>query len=308
MKRMGLFTLLAAMLLAGGGCTREPGSTSLTRGTLVIECDEAVFPVINVLAEDFRHQYPDAQVVVRSVEAREATANFVNDSVRVIVVARALNSEERDMLTATKTWFEEYHIAQAAVALIAHRENPVTTLRVGQADSVFSGQVTSWPGWRAGGTVDLVVGGINSSTNEVFRRTILSGKAFALSATPMSASSDVVEYVRKTRRALGLVNVGWLKGVEEEVSILGLSRPGVAADSTQPAGRAYTPAQAYVFKGYYPVSSPVYIYTREIERDVSLGFIAFATSALGQQVFVNNGLVPVTMPVRLIQLTSEQVK
>ena len=298
--------LLSALLLAGG-CSREPGSTTLTKGTLIVDCDEALFPVINALAAEFKIQYPEAQVSVRSVEAREATANFVNDSVRVIVCARPLNTEERNALTAAKTWFEEYHVAQSAVAVIAHKENPVKELRVGQAESLFTAQATSWPGWRAGGTVDLVVGGINSSTNEVFKRMILKGESFAMSATPTPSSSDLIEHVRTTRNALGIVGIGWLKGIGQDVSVLGLSRPGVAADSTQSVGRAYTPAQGYVYKGYYPVSSPVYIYTREIDRNISLGFISFATSVEGQKVFLDNGLVPVTMPVRLIQLTSEQV-
>ncbi len=305
--RLRSAVLLCAALMIWG-CSREPGSTSLTRGTLAVECDEALFPVILNLAAEFRQQYPDAKISVRSVEAREATANFVNDSVRVIVCSRPLNEEERNVLTRTNTWFEEYHVAQSAVAVIAHKANPVTTLRVGQADSLFGGLTTSWPGWRAGRTVDLVVGGVNSSTNEVFKRIVLRGGPFALSATPMASSGKLVEYVRTTRNAVGIVGVGWLKGSEADVSVLGLSRPGVMPDSTQPVGRAYTPAQAYVYKGYYPLSTPVYIYTRDTDRSISLGFISFAASVQGQKIFLDNGLVPVTMPVRLIQLTSEQVK
>lgn len=301
-----MVVLCAAALVAG--CSREPGTTTLTRGTLTVDCDEAVFPAVHVLAEEFKQQYPDAQITVRSVEAREATTNFVNDSVRVIVCARPLNEEERNVLTKSKIWFEEYHVAQSAVAVIAHRDNPVKELRVGQADSLFGGVITSWPGWRAGGVVDLVVGGVNSSTNEVFKRMILKGRSYALSATPMESSSDLIEHVRTTRGAMGIVGVGWLKGVEQDVSVLALSRPGVAPDSTQPVGKAYTPAQAYVHQGYYPVSTPVYMYTRDLDRNVSLGFISFASSSQGQKIFLDNGMVPVTMPVRLVQLTSEQVK
>jgi phosphate transport system substrate-binding protein len=295
--------VVAFSLLAG--CNREPGSTRLTAGNLVVECDEAVFPVINALAAEFRQQYPDARIEVRSADAREATANFVNDSVKVIVCSRQLNDEERNVLTAGKTWFEEYHVAQSAVAVIVNPANPVRFLRVGQADSIFSGLLTSWPGWRAGGVIDLVTGGVDASTNEVFRRIVLHGGAFALSATPMKSSSDIVEHVRATKNAVGIVGVGWLKGVESDVTALGLARPGVAADSTEPVGKAYSPHQAYVYKGYYPVSTPVYMYTRDLDRSVSLGFISFAAGPFGQKVFLNNGLVPVTMPVRLIQLTSE---
>ncbi|MFZ1851953.1 MAG: substrate-binding domain-containing protein [Nitrosomonas sp.] len=291
------------LLLAG--CNREPGSTKLTSGTLTVECDEAVFPAMNALAAEFRQQYPDARIEIRCVEARAATADFVNDSVKVIVCARPLNDEERNVLTTTKTWFEEYHVAQSAIAVIVNPANPVKELRMGQVDSICTGQMTSWPGWRAGGVIDLVTGSVDASTNEVFRRLVLHGKAFAQSATPMKDSPDIVEYVGKTRNAVGIVGVGWLKGVESEVKAIGLSRPGVAADSTQPVGKAYSPHQAYVYQGYYPASTPVTMYTRDLDRTVSLGFISFATGPFGQKVFLNNGLVPVTMPVRLIQLTSE---
>lgn len=294
-----------AVVLLLAGCNREPGSTKLTAGTLTVECDEAVFPVVNALAAEFRQQYPDARIDVRCVEARAATADFVNDSVKVIVCARPLNDEERNALTATKAWFEEYHVAQSAVAVIVNPANPVKELRLGQADSMFSGQLTAWPNWRGGGVVDLVTGSVDASANEVFRRLIMRGRPFAQSATPMTSSSDIVEYVAKTRGAVGIVGVGWLKGVESDVKVVALSRPGVAADSTQPAGKAYTPHQAYVYKGYYPAATPVTMYTRDLDRTVSLGFISFATGPFGQKVFLNNGLVPVTMPVRLIQLTSE---
>ena len=298
--------LWCGVLMAG--CTREPGSTQLTKGALRVDCDEAIAPVVRLLVEEFQRQYPDAKVTVNPVEAREATANFVNDSVRVIVVARPLNAEERSVLTTTKVWFEEYHVAQGAVAVIANPANPVKALRLGQADSIFAGLLTVWPGWRAGGTIDVVVGGINSSTNEVFREAILGSRKYALSATPFASSSELLDHVRQTRNAIGLLSVSWLKGVEHDVSVLGLSRPGVSPDSTQSPGKPYTPIQGYVYKGYYPVSTPVYIYTRSVDRDVALGFISFTSSGQGQKVFLNNGLVPVKSPVRLIQLTSEQVK
>lgn len=305
MTRHTLLGCLVVVIALLAGCNREPGSQKLTAGTLVVECDESVFPAVNMLAAEFRSQYPDARIDVRCTDAREATANFVNDSVKVIVCARTLNDEERNVLTATKTWFEEYHVAQSAVAVIVNPANPLKDLRIGQLDSMFAGEVTRWPGWPAGGVIDLVTGSVDASGNEVFRRLVMRGKPFAQSATPMASSSDIVDYVHKTRNAVGLIGVGWLKGVETDVRTIAIARPGVAADSTQPPGKPYTPHQGYVYKGYYPVATPVYMYTRDLDRTVSLGFISFATGPIGQKVFLNSGLVPVTMPVRLIQLTSE---
>jgi phosphate transport system substrate-binding protein len=309
MKHMFWTALLICSAMVLGGCKgREPGSGTLTRGVLHVECDESIYPVVASLASEFKRDYPDSRISVRPVQARAAISDFGVDSVRVIIIARELNKEESDALTNAKVWFEKYHVAQSAVAVIAHPQNPVKDVRVGQLDSIFSGWTTMWPGWKRRTPIDLAVGDINSSTNEVFRSTVMQNRGFGISAAPLDSSGRLVEYVGRTKNALGLVGINWLKGRSDLVSVLSVSRPGIQADSSEPVGAAYSPAQAYVFKGYYPISTPVYIYTREVERDLSLGFISYTASAQGQKVFLMNGLVPVTMPVRLVQLTSEQGK
>jgi len=224
------------------------------------------------------------------------------------VLARALNKEERAALEAGKVAYEEYHVAQTAVAVIAHPENPLQRMRTGQLDSIFSGIVTSWPGRTRRGPIDLVACGINSSSNEVFRTRMLEGRSIAMSASPMASSPEVFDYVRRSPAALGILDVSWLRGVASEVTVVSLGTPGMAPDSTQRPGAFYSPAQAYIYKQYYPITSPVYIYTRELTRDVSLGFISFVAGAEGQKVILNSGIVPVTMPVRLIHLTAEEVQ
>ncbi|MGB2958503.1 MAG: substrate-binding domain-containing protein [Bacteroidota bacterium] len=306
-------TGLAVWIVAGGvllltGCTREPGSTVLTKGVLTIECDEAVAPIMRLEVEEFQRQYTESEITLRVVEAREAIANFAADSVRVIVTARALNAEEKSALEAGNVMYEEYHVAQSAVAAIAHRDNPMRKVRMGQLDSIFSGVTNYWPDRRRETVIDLAVGDVNSSTNEVFRGTVMDGKRFARSATPITSSSEIFEYVYERPDAIGIIGLAWLKGVAEGVTVMAVGRPGVSPDSTQPPGLFYSPAAAYVFKGYYAISTPVYMYTREVSRDLGLGFIAFVMGSEGQKVINRNGLVPVTMPVRLIQLSSEQVE
>jgi phosphate transport system substrate-binding protein len=301
---------LAALLLAlmVAGCTREPGSTTLTKGELVIACDESLVPMMRIAVAEFLDQYKDAKITLRPLEAREAIADFVSDSVRMIVCARALNNEERDAIAASRIPLQEYHVAQSAVAVIANTANPLSELRLGQVDSMFRGELTRWPGKGKGSPIDVVIGDVNSSTNEVFRNAVLGGRKFALSATPMRFSEDLVEYVAKTPNAVGIVGLSWLKNLENRLNVISLGSPSWRPDSTRTAGQYYSPAQAYVFQGYYPVNTPVYIYRREVSRDLGLGFISYLTSAAGQKGVVKAGLVPVTMPVRLVQLTSDQVK
>jgi ABC-type phosphate transport system substrate-binding protein len=291
--------LIGAALLAG--CAREPGSRVFTKGNLSIQVDEAIVPVVTLVVDDFQRQYPEAKIGIHVVQGREAVANFANDSIRIIIAGREFNKEEKDALASAKIEYQEYRVALSAVAVIANKGNRDSTLRVGEVDSMFAGIVTRWHGKRV---IDLAIGNVNSSANEVFRSLVLKGAPFALSATPFTSSSDLIDYVRKTPGRLGIVNLAWLKGVADELSIIALGTPGVSPDSTEPPGKYYSPAQAYVYQNYYPVTAPIFIYSRDYVSDLATGFIAYVTSPPGQRMFLNGGVVPQTQPVRLVQLTS----
>jgi len=301
----GLLHLAVLCMLVGiTGCPQQP-TVSTTKGTVVVECDESVYPVMLLEAEDFHRSYGEATVNLRSVEAREAIADFANDSVRVIVSARPFNKEEQDFLRAAKVEFQEYKVALDAIAVIVHRENEQTQFRISELDSIFRGDLSFWP--RKKRVIEVVLCDINSSTNEVFRDRIMGGKPYSPAATKMSSSREVVQYVRETRAAIGIVGLSWLQGVEGEVTVCKVGDPNSRPDSTQVMGQYYSPIQANVHRRYYPITRLVSLYTREVSRNVGLGFIAYVGDGKGQQIFLNNGLVPVTMPVRLVETTSKQV-
>lgn len=304
MKALGAVLLVLTLWT---GCTKEPGSTKITEGRLVVECDEAVFPAFEKVVAEFREQYKDAQLTLRSVEAREAIADFFNDSVRVIISARPFNEEERGMLTQARIEVQESPVAMSAIALISHRDTPLDRIRMTEADSIFGGERVRWSLRGNNAPVELVVGDVNSSTNEVFRTKLMGGRKFTLSAEPVTSSSAIVEHVAKTRNTLGIVGVAWLKGYDDRVKILEIGGPEYRADTTRAQGQYYTPAQAYVFQGYYPLSTPVTIYSRAYARDLGLGFISFVAGAAGQKIITREGLVPMTMPVRIVQLTSDRI-
>lgn len=298
---------MIGMTVALVSCQQQRNTGSTTRGSVKVECDEALWPVMQIEADDFQRTYTDAHITMRSVEAREAIANFFNDSVRVIVTDRMLNKGERDAIAAAKVEFQEFRIALDGIAVITHKDNPVKDLRMGQLDSIFSGRMTKWPVTRK--SIDVAIGNVNSSTNEVFGTLVLKGEKFTPEATAFSSSERLVEFVRNSENAIGIVGLSWVRGLDKELTVIGLGDPSSRPDSTEPLGKFYRPFQAYVYKGYYPLVRAAYMYTRELTNlTVGYGFIAHVTSAPGQQIFLNNGLVPTTMPVRIVNLTSQQVK
>jgi ABC-type phosphate transport system substrate-binding protein len=359
---------------------------------VTIECDESLLPVIRYQAEDFHNTYPEATVTVRPAEAREAVVNFVNDSVRVVVLGRQFNKEELEFLRAAQIEYEGYKVALDAVIAIVNLQRQDTTLRITELDSIYGSTRTRWGG-KSAPVIDAYIGDINSSTDEVFRSAFLGGKPLGATVIRLKSSEEIIEKVKKNPNAIGLIGLSWLGGHDQEVRVCrlggGAYRPVMQAkamiegtkqkqqrivvteppatmsipafiamvrelvekkelpnvttvrnetegtrtrivldiaaqadadeelkallqhtqtvDTTLVPGQFFSPAQAHVFRRYYPLAREVYMYTREVRRDVSYGFIAFVRDRKGQQNFVNHGLVPTTMPVRMVTTTSEKV-
>lgn len=306
MKSEKLMAWALLLTLFFVGCEqRNPAST--TTGTLRLEVDESVSRVLGTIADSFQRTYTKSNIVIVGVEAREAIANFINDSVQVIVTAREFNDEERAVLKKyPEIEWQAYKCALDAVAVIGHKENPQKELRVSELDSIFQGTIARWGG--KGKLIDIAIGGVNSSVNEVFRNKVLGGKPFASYAKSFTSSDSLMAFVEKNREAIGIVGINALRGRDENVTVFALGQPGVRPDSTEPYGRYYTPVQAHVYRKYYPITRPVYVYTRAYGYTVAAGFIAYVNSVHGQQKFLSEGLVPVTMPVRLVETTSKQVQ
>ena len=91
--------------------------------------------------------------------------------------------------------------------------------------------------------------------------------------------------------AIGFVGMNWLS---DRVKALALAKEG--------SDQFITVHQASVYQGAYPIVQPVYALSTSGAYGLASGFIAFLTSAPGQKIFLDSGLVPVTMPVKLIRI------
>jgi phosphate transport system substrate-binding protein len=298
--------LCGALLLLLAGCQSGP-RYSTTEGKAVFAVDESLAPVLHEIARDFEKSYPGAAIEIRTLPARGAVVAFAADSIRRMVLGRELNDEERTALARGEFELTENHVALDAAAVIGHASNPLRDLRMGQLDSMLSGALTRWPEAAGGGVVALTLGDMDGSVNEVVKDLVLRGKAFAEYAEYVTSSAELVDRVRGNPRALGIVGLGWLRGRETDLRVFALGTPGARPDTTQPFGRFYTPVQAHVYRKYYPLTRRVMIYSREVVPEVGYGFISYVASAAGQRIFLSSGLVPATMPVRLVELTSKEV-
>lgn len=296
-------------ILALAGCQEERKETP-TKGHVTVIASESVSPLIKAEKLKFEELYPDVHVTLEVAHAREAIARLFNDTIKVIVSSRSLNAEERQVAQKGALQFSEFRMAIDAIAIIVNNSNSATRLRTTELDSIFTGRVERWPGsGRAskGSPIELCLPSRNSGTYEVFASKILNGEDVAKPEAVTATSPEMMQFVSSHPAAIGMIGLNWLDSNETRVKVLELSDP-FAPDSLGSRGKYFKPIQAYVYQGYYPLTRDIDIYSKADLYSVGIGFVSFITSAPGQKIVLNSGLVPATMPVRLVQLTREGQK
>lgn len=305
---LGAALCLLAGLMVSGGCTDRQAETP-TRGKAAFSVSEELLPLMRAAEQRFEALYPEASIDLRPRFDREAIAELFDDSVKLIVTARPLNGEEREAQKKFNIEVNEYLIALGAVAVIVSDQNAVTRLTLPQADSIFTGAVMDWGllGWRgAPGKITLYLPDRNSASYEVVSSRLPAGESFVKPGKVCAGSQELIDAVASDPSGIGIVGINWLRKNTAPVRILELSDPA-APDSLGIEGKYFTPHQAYVYKRFYPLVREVYIYSTPDSYGVPTGFTAFMTSAAGQKIVQEQGLVPATMPVRLVQLQNEKL-
>jgi phosphate transport system substrate-binding protein len=303
LRAAALSAALVAALLAG--CAERKSDTP-TKGHASVGVCEEILPLMREEEARFEELYPEAKVDLRPRAAREAIAELFNDSVKVIVSSRAFNAEEEAARKALNLEIAEFKVALDAVAVIVNPANDVTKLTLPQLDSIFSGRTMDWGllGWKsAPGKIALCVPDRNMSSSGVFSARVLHGGGFDRTAVVVTSSPDMIAAVGKDPSAIGIVGLNWMKDAGMRVRMVELSDP--AAPDSLGGGKYFSPHQAYVYKQFYPIVRIVYIYVTPDSYGVSSGFTSFLTSAAGQKIVQNQGLVPATMPVRLVELRND---
>ena len=298
--------LVVLLILAFAGCPAERKETT-TKGHVIVAVAESVSPMIQQEKTQFEDLYPEAKVDLLTMTDREAVTRMFNDTIKVVVLSRQLNQEESQVAKKYNISFQELKIAIDGIAIIVNDKNPVSQLRTTQLDSIFSGTANNWK--SVGGktaSIELCLPDPNSGPFEVAGMKILNGKKFASPASVAVSSKAMLDFVADHPNAVGIIGLNWLVEKKENVKVLELSDPN-APDSLNIKGQYFGTHQAHVYRGFYPLTTNVYIYSRSDMYSVGAGFSSFIASGPGQKIVLNNGLVPATMPVRLVQLTNKGI-
>lgn len=308
-RSLAAFVLLLSLF----GCS-QPRTESPTKGRLVLLATESLAPIVQKEAEEFHRLYPEATATVLPTSSRDAVVQLLSDSVRLIVIDRPLNTEELQIAQQYDIDIATNRLAEDALAVITQIRNPIEKISLSSLEKILRAKAVDWrqvpeAGWS--GRIQVALTGRNSGVYELLVNGFFEIQDHLAVHAVAETQRAVLEYVAAHAGALGIVSASAIHDTAGQPELQRLRASirvlSVSGKDSATANTFVKLHQANVYRKLYPLHYPVFLHTSASNTSVAAGFAAFVASVPGQKIFQNAGLVPATMPVRLVQITQEQL-
>lgn len=306
--------IIFLFILVELSCNQAPNHTpytdTTTSGEITIVVDESYQPLIEVEKDTFMEIYKYAKINIRYLPESEVFKELMkDDSIRLAITSRGLTKEENAYFDSHKIIPRPLKIAEDAIALIVNKTNSDTAITYEQLRDMILGKLKTWDQLQTGGPKDSIriVFDKNGSANSRFLNDrFLKGQKFPSNFYATNSNSAVVDYVGKNPGSLGIIGVNWISDRDDSLTEAFLKRINVVALSMPDTDKSVIefnkPYQAYIALKKYPLLREVFIINREGRNGLGTGFASFVAGDKGQRLIRLMGLLPATMPIRIIKV------
>jgi phosphate transport system substrate-binding protein len=284
-----------------------------TSGSISIAVDETFKPIIDSELMVFHALYRNAHITVHYLPESTCFKELMNDSVRLILTTRKLKNDEVEYFHKIKYFPTETAIAKDGIAIIVNKKNNDSVLNMVQLKQILNGQFQTWKQVSSTNRlskIQIVFDHAGSSTVRYMRDSLIKNQTLPNNVYAAKTNEEVIDYVEKNENALGIIGVNWCKAPNDSstlafthrIKVVGV-QPEVATNKEISFPQPY---QAYIAQGWYPLSRNIYTVSREARAGLGTGFVAFIASDRGQRIILKSGLVPATMPIRILSFNKDK--
>ncbi|MFY9398319.1 MAG: PstS family phosphate ABC transporter substrate-binding protein [Desulfomonilia bacterium] len=244
---------------------------------LAIKGSTTVLPIVQVAAEVYMDRHPEAELSVQGGGSGVGIASLIDGTTRIATSSRRIKDQELVKARESGITIHETVIAMDGIAVVVNPSNNLQDLTIPQIRDIYTGAVSNW---RELGGKDLKIVVLtrdtSSGTFEAFETLALDGEKVRPDAL-VTASNQVVNMtVAQTPGAIGYLGFGYVSEVVRAVRIDGAA-PGIQS----------------IRSGRYPLSRPLYIYTRGMPAGEAKRFLDFLLSEEGQRLVREQGFIDV---------------
>lgn len=268
--------------------------------------------LMTLWAEEYKRVYPNVNIQIQAAGSSTAPPALTEGTSNLGPMSRAMKDGE---IAAFEQKYgykpTQVRVAIDALAVFAHKDNPIKGLSMEEVDAIFSAtrkcghneDVTRWgqvglTGEWANRDMQLFGRNSVSGTYGYFKEHALCKGDFKTNVNEQPGSASVVQSVSASVNAIGYSGIGY---TTSSVKAIALSKK---------KGEPFVDATAEnAIKGDYPLARFLYVYVNKAPNKplppLELEFLKLVLSKSGQQVVVKDGYIP--MPAKIVEKELEKL-
>ncbi len=307
-KKILLFTAVLGSLCFSA-CDYTMKKSASTTGELTVGVDEGISPVVKEEASEFMRLNNESKITLNIKTTKEVIADLNNGTYKTVVVGRELTNEEADIFAANKIEVKKSYFALDGIGVIVNPRNLLTKLNFNELKRIFTGEQKQWNELDGdnkdvySGKIKVFIARKNASIHDIFKQKVLAGAEFGAGDVICSTSTQMMREIKSDENAIGFISMAWITvsndTLDESVKPLKIA---TVDPNSGAIGNYIGLHQGYIANMTYPLITKAYIFSTDFSMNLSVGFSSFMVSYDGQRIVLKAGLVPVTQPVKIIQL------
>jgi phosphate transport system substrate-binding protein len=250
---------------------------SVQAGNLTINGSTTVLPIAQKVAEAYMKANPKVKISVSGGGSGNGIKAIIDGTTDIGNSSRFIKDEEVKAAVEKGTYPVPFAIAYDSIIPIIHPSNSVKNLTVDQLKAIYMGQVKNWK--EVGGPdkeLVIISRDTSSGTYEVWEEKVMKKERVAPAALLQASNGAVAQAVAKNKYAIGYIGIGYVNKSVKPLTVNGI-----------------TGSEKTTLDGTFPISRPLYMFTRGWPKGDALNFINYVLHPQKGQKYVKEaGFVP----------------
>ena len=267
------FTCL--VLTCSVAASHSPGSLWADDGNapIVVRGSSTLQPVAEIWAAAFGPMSEASSIDIAATGTSEGIDALLTGQADIAMASRPLSREEHAAAHDRGIAVQETIVARMGIAVIVHRDNPVSSIAMSALAEVFSGDVRNWK--MVGGPDEpiIVVRKDSGWSPEFFRKRVMEDREYVADSVMVDSKEGVVAEVSGRPWSIGVTGMPEAIPALDRISLIRLVSGGSDEDST------------------YALSRPLFFFTVENSAPAQQ-FLEFIAGEKAQGMIVDLGLSP----------------
>lgn len=239
-------------------------------GNLVMKGSTTVLPIAQKAVEAYMSEHPDVKISLSGGGSGNGIKAIIDGSTDIANASRFIKGKEVKLAHEKGVYPVPFAVAYDSIIPVVHPSNNISKITTDQLKALYKGEIKNFK--ELGGPnlkIVVISRDTSSGTYETWAKKVMKKERVTPRAQVMASNGAIVQAVSNNKHAIGYIGIGYLNRKVKALKVNGVEG-----------------TEATTLNGTYPISRPLFMFTKGWPKGDTLNFINFMLNPQKGQKYV----------------------